>query len=162
MSFNSSWWPGLLCPSLSGPPAFLLSTTVPVPLGGRYVEGLKGERKCRLSAWKKVQDKWPSTRRSRASAEKIIQIEGRSCLNRNPASDRCTSCCCCSVAQSCPSLCNPMNFSMPGPPVLHFPPNLAQTHTHWVGHPTISSSVTPFSCLTSLPTSGSFLRCDKW
>ena len=28
--------------------------------------------------------------------------------------------CCCSVAQSCPALCDPMNCSMPGFPALHF------------------------------------------
>ena len=28
-------------------------------------------------------------------------------------------CCCCSVTQSCPTLCDPMDFSMPGIPVLH-------------------------------------------
>ena len=28
-------------------------------------------------------------------------------------------CCCCSVTQSCPSLCDPMNCSTPGFPVLH-------------------------------------------
>ena len=40
--------------------------------------------------------------------------------------------CCCSVPQSCPSLCDPMDCSMPGFPVLH-PPELVQTHVHWVG-----------------------------
>ena len=39
---------------------------------------------------------------------------------------------CCSVTQSCPTLCNPMDCSMPGFPVLHHLPELAQTHVHWV------------------------------
>ena len=49
-----------------------------------------------------------------------------------------------SVAQLCPTLCNPMDCSTPGFPVHH---QLAQTHVHWVGwsHPTILSSVIPFS-----------------
>ena len=38
----------------------------------------------------------------------------------------------CSVAQSCPTLCNPMDFSTPGLPVLHHLPELAQTRVHWV------------------------------
>ena len=42
-------------------------------------------------------------------------------------------CCCCSVTQSCPSLCDPMDCSTPGFPVLHHLPELAQTHMHWVG-----------------------------
>ena len=63
---------------------------------------------------------------------------------------------CCSIAQSCPTLCNPMDCSTPGFPVLHQLLELAQTHVHWV-HPTVSSSVIPFSsCLQSCPASGSF------
>ena len=41
--------------------------------------------------------------------------------------------CCCSVAQSCPTLCNPMNGSMPHLPVLHFFPEFARIHVHCVG-----------------------------
>ena len=41
--------------------------------------------------------------------------------------------CCCSVAQLCLTLCNPMDFSMPGFPVLYHLPELAQTPVHWVG-----------------------------
>ena len=37
-----------------------------------------------------------------------------------------------SVAQSCPTLCNPMNCSMPGLPVHHQLPEFTQTHVHWV------------------------------
>ena len=36
---------------------------------------------------------------------------------------------CCSVAQSCPALCDHMDDSTPGFPVLHLP-ELAQTHVH--------------------------------
>ena len=36
------------------------------------------------------------------------------------------------VAQSCPTLCNPMDCSMPGFPVHHQLWELAQTHVHWV------------------------------
>ena len=80
-----------------------------------------------------------------------------------------------------------MNLSTPGLPVHHQHPEFTQTHIHWVGdaiqpsnaklpcpslspeacsnscpfnqwyHPTISSSVVPFSsCLQSFPASGSF------
>ena len=38
-----------------------------------------------------------------------------------------------SVAQSCPTLCNPMNRSTPGLPVHHQLPESTQTHVHWVG-----------------------------
>ena len=38
-----------------------------------------------------------------------------------------------SVAQSCPTLCNPMNCSTPGLPVHHQLPEFTQTHVHQVG-----------------------------
>jgi len=64
-----------------------------------------------------------------------------------------------SVAQSCPTLCDPMNHSMPGLPVHHQLPEFTQTHDLRVGDalPAISSSVIPFSsCSQSLPASESF------
>ena len=51
-----------------------------------------------------------------------------------------------SVAQSCPTLCNPMNCSMPGFPVHHELQEFTQTHVHRVGdaiqpsHPLLSPS----------------------
>ena len=41
-------------------------------------------------------------------------------------------CCSYSVTQSCPTLCNPMDCSTPGFPVLHHFLELSQTHVHWV------------------------------
>ena len=38
-----------------------------------------------------------------------------------------------SVAQSCPTICNPMKCSMPGLPVHHQLPEFTQTHVHQVG-----------------------------
>ena len=65
---------------------------------------------------------------------------------------------CCSVTQSCPTLCNPMDCSMPGFPVFCYLPELTQTHVHWVGDPIQPShpSVVPFSFSQSFPSSGSF------
>ena len=51
-----------------------------------------------------------------------------------------------SVAQSCPTLCDPMNRSTPGLPVLHQLPEFTQTHVHRVSdaiqpsHPLLSPS----------------------
>ena len=63
-----------------------------------------------------------------------------------------------SVAQSCPTLCDPMNRSMPGLPVHHQLREFTQTHpSSQRCHPAISSSVIPFSsCPKSLPASESF------
>ena len=62
-------------------------------------------------------------------------------------------------AQSCPTLCNPMNRSTPGHPVHHQLPEFTQTHVHSVSdaiqpsHPL--SSPSPFAP-QSLPASESF------
>ena len=66
---------------------------------------------------------------------------------------------CSSVAQSCLTLCIPMDCNTSGYPVHHQLPELAQTHVHefscWC-HLIISSSAVPFSsCLQSFPASGS-------
>ena len=42
------------------------------------------------------------------------------------------SCDYCSVAKSHPTLCDSMNCSTPGSPVLHHLPKFAETHVHWV------------------------------
>ena len=64
-----------------------------------------------------------------------------------------------SVAQSHPTLCDPMDNSMPGFPVLLRFPRVCSNScpsNQWC-HSTISSSVIPFaSCLQSFPASGSF------
>ena len=41
--------------------------------------------------------------------------------------------CCCSVTQSCPTLCNSMDCSMPGLAVPHHLLELAQVHVHCIG-----------------------------
>ena len=41
--------------------------------------------------------------------------------------------CYCSVTQSSLTLCDPMDCSMPGFPILHHLPELAKTYAHWVG-----------------------------
>ena len=73
-----------------------------------------------------------------------------------------------SVTQLCPTLCDPMNCSMPGLPVHHQLPKFTQAHVHQDGD-AISSSVIPFSyCPQSLPASESFpmttfcMRCRKY
>ena len=38
----------------------------------------------------------------------------------------------CIVVQSCPTLYNPINYSTPGLPVLHYVPEFAQTHVHLI------------------------------
>jgi len=63
-----------------------------------------------------------------------------------------------SVAQSCPTLFDPMNRSTPGLPVHHQLPEFTQTHVHRVGDAIQPSHpVVPFSsCPQSLPASEYF------
>ena len=49
-----------------------------------------------------------------------------------------------SVTQSCPTLCDPMNHSMPGLPVHHQLPESTQTLVHWV-----SDAIQPSHFLSS-------------
>ena len=78
------------------------------------------------------------------SKSQILSQELRVKESRGLSGDSC--CCSCSVAQSCPTLCDPMDCSTPGLPVHHQLPELAQTHIHWVGdaiqpsHPLLSPS----------------------
>ena len=70
-----------------------------------------------------------------------------------PDINRC--CCYCSVAQSCPTLCNPLDC-IPCPSPSPGAWSNSCPSSRWC-HPTISSSVVPFSsCLWSFPASGSF------
>ena len=83
-----------------------------------------------------------------------------------------------SATQLCLILCDSMDCSMPGFPVLHYLPELAQTHVHWVGadiqpsHPLSSPSPPAFSLSQHvytrdlftvsgfLPAAASFLSAD--
>ena len=65
----------------------------------------------------------------------------------------------CSVTQSSPTFCSPMDYSSSCFPVLHYPPEFAEIHVHWVSdaiwpsHP-LSSHSPP--ALNLSQTSGSF------
>ena len=68
-------------------------------------------------------------------------------------------CGCRSVTKSCLNFCDPTDCSMPGFPVLHYLPEFAHIHVHWVRwcYLTISSFAVLFSfCLQSFPSWGSF------
>ena len=56
----------------------------------------------------------------------LLKSTGKATLAAEPGSY------CCSVAQSCPVLCNPMDCSTPALPVLHYLQEFAQTHVYWV------------------------------
>ena len=61
-----------------------------------------------------------------------------------------------SVAQSCPTLCDPMDCSTPGLPVHHQLPEFTHTHVHWVCDAIQPSH--PLSSLSPLPSIFSSIR----
>ena len=61
-----------------------------------------------------------------------------------------------SSAQSCPTLCNPMECSMPGLPVYHQLPEFIQTHVHRV-----SDAIQPSHPLSS-PSPPAFNLSQHW
>ena len=50
---------------------------------------------------------------------------------------------CCSVLKSCPTLWDPMDCSTPAFPVLHYFPEFAQIHVHWVDNAILPSHPLP-------------------
>ena len=77
-------------------------------------------------------------------------------------------CCCFSVIKSFLTLCNPMNCSMPGFPILHYLLEFAQTHVRWVSdaiQPSHLLSTPVSSCSQSFLASRSFPEsalCIRW
>ena len=61
-----------------------------------------------------------------------------------------------SVAQSCPTLCDPMNCSTPGLPVHHQLLEFTQTHVHRISDAIQPSHPLSSSCPQSVPASESF------
>ena len=73
-----------------------------------------------------------------------------------------------SVAQLCPTLCDPMNRSTPGFPVHHQLPELAQTHVHQVSdaiqpsHPLSSPSPLSFNLSSIRVFPKESVLCIRW
>ena len=66
-----------------------------------------------------------------------------------------------SVAQSCPTLCDPMNHSTPGLPVHHQLPEFTQTHVHRVSN-TIQPSLPPSSPSPPAPNPSQHQSLFQW
>ena len=78
------------------------------------------------------------------------------------------SCVLCSVPKFCPTLCDPMDCSKPGFPVLHHLPEFAQTHVHWVSdafepsHPLSFPSPPAFNLFSIRVFSNESALCIRW
>ena len=107
---------------------------------------LNGWNLCKQIFWTSghqcCKESWQNGMKSRHSQETVIKfaLEGKKVAPANMCwcayMDATTLlrvciytvCCCCSVTQSCQTLCHPMDCIIPGFPVLHHLPELAQTH----------------------------------
>ena len=69
-------------------------------------------------------------------------------------------CCCCSIAKSCLTLCDPVDKQHIKLPCPSLSPGACSNSCplSWWCHPIISSSVVPLSCNQSFPASGSFSK----
>ena len=73
-----------------------------------------------------------------------------------------------SVAQSCLTLCNPVNFCIPGPPVHHQLSEFTQIHVHRVSdaiqpsHPLSSPSPPAFNLCQHKVFSSESVLCIRW
>ena len=63
----------------------------------------------------------------RAIVHRVVKSQTQECNTQKLVSVQFSS-----AAQSCLTLCDPMNRSMPGLPVHHQLPEFTQTHVHWV------------------------------
>ena len=119
-----------------------------------HYRGLECKSRKSRNTWSNRQI-WPwSTKWSRSKANRVLPREctGHSKTSSNNTREDSThghqfS----SVAQSCPTLCDPMNHSTPGLPVHHQLPEITKTHVHQVGdaiqpsHPLSSPSPPAFN-----------------
>ena len=67
---------------------------------------------------------------------------------QDQSSSQVTTCCCCSVTRSCLTLCNLIDYSTPGSPVLQLSPGVCSNSCHWVSDP--SHPLPPPSPLPSI------------
>ena len=75
--------------------------------------------------------------------------------------------CCCSVVQSCPTLCDPTDCSMPSFSVLHSLPEFVKTRVHWVdaiqpSHPLSPPSPADLNLTASGSFSSELALCIRW
>ena len=76
--------------------------------------------------------------------------------------------CCCLVTQSCPTLCDPMDCSTPGFPVLRYLLEFVQTHVHWVSdaiqpsHPLLPPSPLTLNLSTIRVFFSESALCIRW
>ena len=74
-------------------------------------------------------NKWPSWQ----IHDSLLRIHYSECICCSEALSILRLWNCFSVAKLCPAVCNPVHCSMPGFPVLHYLPEFAEIHVHWVG-----------------------------
>ena len=80
----------------------------------------------------------------------------------------CVCVCVCSVAKSCLTLCDPMDYNTTGFPVLHHLLEFAQTYVHWVddaiqpSHPLLPLFLLPLVFPSTRVFSSESALCIRW
>ena len=100
---------------------------------------------CLLQLWRimflladKTEDLSPGDSISDNSERHLLRGKGgpRVLFNKDQVVGTSKECCGggggCSVAKSCPTLCEPMDCNTPGFPVLQYLPEFSQIHIHWI------------------------------
>ena len=106
---------------------------------------------------------WNSGRPRRLNEAYFLQTRNgdtkRICTRRAPQ-----GLCFCSVTKSCLTICDPMSYITPGFPVLHYLPEFAQTHVHWVSNAIQPSHplLPPSSVLSLSQDQGLFQWVSSW
>ena len=101
-----------------------------IKIAGRNINNLRCADDTTLMAESKEELKslWIKVKEESEKAGLKLNIKKTKIMASSPISSVQFS----SVAQSCPTLCDPMNHSTPGLPVHHQLPESTQTHVHWV------------------------------
>ena len=95
--------------------------------------------------WVTWESQWKDMVRQYTIKKSFVIISYPRNANLKHEDYHCISVCCCSVAQSCLTFCNPMDCSMPGFRVPHHLPEFAWVHVWWTRQTYLCLS----SCLMS-------------
>ena len=107
-------------------PGFLATGNPPIKAEQRQTLTQAFPSVTTLTIFQKKLNKWTLSRGKKQQKCQIYTL----CVPKQGRADSVTRLACCSVAQLCPTFWNPVDCSMPGFPVLHHVPELAQTHVH--------------------------------
>ena len=122
-------------------------------LGKEFLDMIPNHNWCKeeLISWTLLKLKTCSAKKNIQNKKTSHRLGENICKDTSDKSKCMERCCCCSVTQSCLTLCNPMDFSTPGLPELYHLLESAQFHVHCISdafqpsHPLTPSSALDLS-----------------